>query len=505
MNKSKIFIFYLLFSGLPVFAATAFTYWDPQDTTTVPKTLSLMGLYSSITPSKNTFLPSVNHFDVNSPLWSDGAHKNRWFILKPNTSIGFKLMDDYYDYPDSAVFIKQFDIDTIAGEPSSRVRWETRILFNKKDIVDTDAVTKKVNKEDHWYGYSYKWDADQKDAKLIGVKERKDSIRTFPNGKNQAAVMKKWLFPSRNQCNQCHRVMRDNPNDLHGRSVLGFFTAQLNMPHPDSAKVNQLEYFFSKGILTGDKPANWGSTDVPRWRGIEDNTASVELRARAYIAANCSGCHGARGTATSATSLLLDYDFHDMKPKMEFRQKGVQSGYGSDTAEPQFYKKMDLIANPSGLDSLQIQPALVVPGYPSKSVILVRQKARNAKPGDYYVGSYAMPPLATYEVNNPAMQVIAEWITTLTPVPAPNCCPQAGIHIGHSETFIKLPSIQGRTLRLPQIMASQKNLKVTLVSLNGKTITLSSFAPGLYTLPQSLSRGVYIIKAGNQTFQRQLF
>lgn len=498
----------LVILGLPTLVCANFTYWKPGDTDTasIPKSLSTMGIFSTITNKQITFLPSINHYNVNSPLWSDGAHKDRWFMLKPGTSIGFKLTDDYYDYPDSAVFIKQFDIDTIAGDTMSRVRWETRILYNVKDSVGVDAVTKKNILDDHWYGYSYKWNKTQTDATLIGVKELRDSIRTYPNGKDNAAVMKKWVFPSRSNCAFCHRVDRPNPNGLHGRSVLGFFTAQLNGPHPDSASINQLEYFFSKGLLTGTKPSNWNYSNVPRWAGISDSSASPETRARAYIAANCSGCHGKRGIATYATPLQLNYDFHDMTEHMEFRQLPISGGsHGVDTLPPFYYKKTDRIANPFGKDSLLIQLALVVPGYPTKSVLLARQKSRNTKPGDYNVGSSAMPPLASYEVNAPAMAVITEWITNMFPVKAPNCCPEVGIQYGHTETFLNSPTIQGHLLKLPLALTNAKILKVSMTSITGKATELKAQGGGQYLIPDNLAPGIYFFKAGKQIFQRQLF
>ena len=86
---------------------------------------------------------------------------------------------------------------------------------------------------------------------------------------------------------------------VHGRSLLGFFTAQLNRPHPDSVSRNQLDVFFAQGILKGERPAAWDK--APRWRPIEDESASLDIRARSYVAITCSGCHGARGMMMGAT------------------------------------------------------------------------------------------------------------------------------------------------------------------------------------------------------------
>ena len=165
MQKSvftKGILFLLGLVGLA--SAQSFNYWDPSDTAQKPPaTLSATGLYVNLNANKN-MIAAVQAFEVNSALWSDGSHKKRWFLLKPGTSIGFKEKVDYWDYPDSAVFIKNFSIDTITGDTLSRVLWETRFLILKKRAIDPAAPAKKT---DQWYGFSYKWRKDQKDADLV--------------------------------------------------------------------------------------------------------------------------------------------------------------------------------------------------------------------------------------------------------------------------------------------------------------------------------------------------
>lgn len=495
---------------LPKATLAEINYWkiESEDTATIPKTLSAMGIFSNITAQKITFLPSINHFEVNAPLWSDGAHKNRWFLIKPGAKIGFKLSDDYYDYPDSAIFIKQFDIDTIPGESASRVRWETRILYNIKEVADSNATTGKIIYQDHWYGYTYKWNAAQTDADLVKARGTKDSIRFYPNGISKPSAMKKWAFPSRLDCNRCHvpGFGFSNNEFVHARSVLGFFTAQLNRPHPDSAGINQLEYFFQKGLFTGTKPTNWNYFSVPRWARIDDSTASIDVRARSYIAANCSGCHGDRGIANNAPfSTNINYDFHTMYPQMEFRQRIVKNFPALDTTQPLFYRKKDAIANPLAKDTLRIIPALTIPGYPSKSVIVYRQESRDTVPGSYNGNTNQMPPLASFEVNRPAMSLLRQWISEMAPVLAPHANePVIGINLNHY-SVMRSPIIEGNQLRLPYLLINQGNVKVTMTNVLGQKTELKSLNKSTFEIPSHLNRGVYILQVGNEKFTQYLF
>jgi hypothetical protein len=502
MFKLGIGIKSLLLLSLPVLVRAEFNYWNPEDTATIPKTLSATGLYAngSITAAKKVLLPNAYKFEVNAALWSDGAHKTRWFMVKPGKAIGFDEKNDYYKYPDSTVFIKQFAIDTIPGDTTSRVLWETRFLVSKKEIADTSKKNFRI--DDRWYATTYRWNADQKDAVLVKKSGLDDSIRVYPDGNKKPFKQKKWHFPGRSQCDQCHRV--DYADKVHGRSILGFFTAQLNRPHPDSANINQLEYFFQKGVMTGNRPGFWDQ--APRWANIKDNSASVDLRARAYIAANCSGCHGTRGMETGATfGVSLNYDFHTMESQMEFRQRSVSWPFGLDTLPPFKYKVTDL-ANPDRDTGLVINPALIVPGYPNKSVLLFRQQSRNTKPSDYDPDRNQMPPLGSFEVDTTAIALLTRWVNEMNSIWAPNSKAYLlGVHKISARILLKSPIIEGRTLRLPPELAGDGNVMVSLTSLAGRTQALNQTGRGVYAIPASLNPGVYIIRVGNKTYTRQMF
>ena len=466
-----------------------FRYWDPEDTASVPKTLSLTGLYATAPGKDAPLIAAARPFDLNTPAWSDGAKKKRWVILKPGSSIGFREKDDYWDYPDSVVFVKQFDIDTLAGDTASRVPWETRFLVNKKvQSQDNGPVT------DLWYGFSYKWRSDRQDADLVDLaRGRNDSIRTWPEGTGAGKVarMKRWHFPSIYECQRCH--VPHQGETLHGRSVLGFFTAQLNRPDADSAGWNQLDRFFAEGVLRGQRPFDWDYS--PRWRGLGDTAAGLDLRARSYLAANCSNCHGDRGQALGAEARSgVNFDFHEMVPRMEFRDHRFKYARGLDTVPPLFYSKTDP-ANPMQSDTLRIVPALAVPGYPQKSLVVSRQKARST-PGSFDMDQNQMPPLGTLEVDREAVALLEEWVRRMPQ-------PVIGLHgiAPRAERGIRL---QGRMLSLDPKTGSGREAP-SMASLDGRRVALRRIAPGVYELPAGLPKGLYLIRSGADRVLRYLF
>src|SRR6185295_13706306 len=152
-----------------------------------------------------------------------------------------------------------------------------------------------------WYGFSYRWRRNQQDADLAPIDGLNDSIRTFPDGLAKPLWKKKWFYPSQRDCNRCHGNGHDSYQNLHTRGVLGFFTAQLNRTYWHGTG-NQMDSLFARNVIklaaNGQKPANWNNS--PRWWAPADPASgdprdSLGARARAYIAANCSGCHSPRG------------------------------------------------------------------------------------------------------------------------------------------------------------------------------------------------------------------
>ncbi|HEV3026399.1 MAG TPA: PQQ-dependent sugar dehydrogenase [Planctomycetota bacterium] len=213
----------------------------------LPKLLSETGIFASL----ETLEPSAGilPYDVNSPLWSDGASKRRWIALPENRRIGFSARGDW-SFPAATLFIKHFELGR---------RLETRLL-----IVDGSGGG---------YGVTYRWREDQRDAELL------DGALTEKLGRQS------WTYPSRADCLACHTV--------NAGFVLGVKTRQLNRPL--AAQGNQIWDWSEKGYFIARLKESY-LTGYDRLSAIGDETAPLEARARSYLDSNCSGCHRPGGT-----------------------------------------------------------------------------------------------------------------------------------------------------------------------------------------------------------------
>jgi uncharacterized repeat protein (TIGR03806 family) len=241
---------------------------------TFPQTLSATGLFTNTAALQPH--PGLIEFDVNSPLWSDGAAKRRWIALPDGSRIGFSPTEAW-EFPPGTVMVKHFELELVVGDPSSRTRLETRVL-----IRDTSG----------WAGFTYRWNAAQTDADLLAGGE--DATYTVedpaaPGGTRQQV----WRFPSRTDCLRCHTVAAGG--------VLGVRTGQLHRDFPYPAMTdNQLRAWNGIGLFsTNIGPASAHGA----WTRPDDASASLTLRARSYMAANCAQCHLPDGPAPGGIDL----------------------------------------------------------------------------------------------------------------------------------------------------------------------------------------------------------
>ena len=241
-----------------------------------PPTLLETGAFSNLA----TLTPATGliPYTVNSPLWSDGAVKTRWFAVPndgpPYTTgeqIGFAPTGEW-SFPNGTVFVKHFEltVNEITGE---RKRLETRLLVRNAD----GAV----------YGVTYKWRSDNSNADLLPGGLDENITITESSG---ATHVQKWSYPSRGQCLACHASAASY--------VLGQKTHQLNgdFTYPTTGRTdNQLRTFAHLGLLN---PAP-NESDIPTFLkavAVTNPTATVQHRMRSWIDANCSQCHRPGGT-----------------------------------------------------------------------------------------------------------------------------------------------------------------------------------------------------------------
>ncbi|HVR73361.1 MAG TPA: PQQ-dependent sugar dehydrogenase, partial [Planctomycetota bacterium] len=226
---------------------------------TFPQKLSETGLFDS----RDTRLPGpcLIPYDVNAPLWSDGADKDRWMAVPDGKRINIRPDGDW-DFPIGTVLVKSFKL--------SGKLIETRLLMRHDD--------------GEWAGYSYEWDSLSRDATLL------------PDSKTKSTGGTTWTFPGRAQCLQCHTAAA-------GR-VLGLETAQLNRPfrYPSTGRTaNQLATLEHIGLFSTALPGSPAS--LPVLSALTDGSQTAAARARAYLHSNCSHCHRPDGGGRSSADL----------------------------------------------------------------------------------------------------------------------------------------------------------------------------------------------------------
>lgn len=116
----------------------------------LPALLSQTGAFADLA----TLTPSTGlvKYEVNSPLWSDGAHKDRWMAIPDGQKIGFATNGEW-TFPAGSVWVKHFELSTNELNPELRRRLETRLL-----VRDTNNYV---------YGASYRWRPDYSDADIV--------------------------------------------------------------------------------------------------------------------------------------------------------------------------------------------------------------------------------------------------------------------------------------------------------------------------------------------------
>ena len=337
---------------------------QPTTSEKFPRKLSNSGLFTDV--AKHEMRPGVIPYSVNSPLWSDGSQKARFFAIPHdagNDGVPPKISaggNRGWGFPEQTVLVKSFSVDMVDGDPKSR-RWiETRFLHRE-------------NKE--WVGYSYRWNNEQTDATLVG-KAGADIVFKV-RASDGSLVDRKWRYPSRAECMVCH--------SRAANYVLGLSTPQMNRDHDYSAiggrvdnQLRTLEHLgYFKLKRKGGKDAAFNPDDHPRLADPYDESAPLADRALSYLHSNCAQCHVAAGGGNS--QMILSFG---TKPD-----------------------KQNLIDADPLHDRFGIADAkLVAPGSPERSLVLQRIARRG--PGQ-------MPQLATTLVDERAVAMFKEWIKEL--------------------------------------------------------------------------------------------
>lgn len=350
-----------------------------------PRKLSETGLFRDTAGQQPA--TGVIGFDINAPMWSDGARGERWIALPEKSQVVATtnavpvpgtIMVTRMQYPKHAVLAKTLSLPIDSQQPHRSRKIETQILhFNGHT----------------WRGYSYRWNEEQTDAELVSAEGEDQVITLMAEGPGKPARTQLWHFSGRAECVRCH-----NPW-VH--FSLAFNLAQLNRGGNSGespahvSPENQLDVLERMGVITwGDVapvPAEGGSSapvplenvaDLVRSRTSQkqlldpaNSSERVGDRARSYLAVNCSHCH--QFNAGGATELDLRYEL----PIEQTKTLGMRPTQGT----------------------FEMPDALVIaPGDPFHSVLYYRLSK---------LGRGRMPHLGSAVIDQNGLELIRHWIT----------------------------------------------------------------------------------------------
>jgi glucose/arabinose dehydrogenase len=217
-------------------------------------------------------------------------------------------------------------------------------------------------------GYTYAWRADGSDAELVEA-TRREQRNDVP-----------WTFPGTEACDQCHTAGA-------GRT-LGLTLPQLTT----SLSANeQLRGLLSHSALTTwQNPPDAMQRWIPRGTAVTNpaptdtiatnDAALLERRARVYLDVNCSHCHRPDGPGRVGLDLRFTTPLAD-----------------TGVCEPVTLGELDSTSGKR-----------VQPGDAKDSVLVQRMSRRDAQ---------GMPPLATHLVDAEGVELISQWVNSLTACP----------------------------------------------------------------------------------------
>jgi uncharacterized repeat protein (TIGR03806 family) len=247
-------------------------------------------------------------YDLNTPLFSDYAHKLRAIWMPRGTSAKFDP-DGGFDFPVGTIISKTFYYPVVKGAArdskavartydqstdfSDKAQGERGLKLANVHLVETRIL---VHREGGWEALPYVWNAAQTEAVLARTGDAKPLELVADDGTKEAFT---YVVPNENQCAGCHVV------DLKTKQIapIGTKARHLNREYPYAAgPENQLLRWTKLGYLTGmADPAS--AAKNADWRDVAQ---PLDARARAYLDINCGHCHNAKGPAnTTALDLTI--------------------------------------------------------------------------------------------------------------------------------------------------------------------------------------------------------
>lgn len=288
-------------------------------------------------------------YELNSPLFSDYAFKQRFVKIPVGRKVGYHS-SEVLDFPEGSVLIKNFYYPADFRKPEGQRKiLETRLLIFEKD---------------EWRALPYIWNEEQTEAYLDVAGKTVPVSWTHTDGTIRQTD---YSIPNANQCKGCH---------LRGAHVvpIGPSVRQLNGVRQGQSRTQLIEWQ-DHGLI--DLPAG---QKLPRLAAYEDPQEPTEARARAWLEINCAHCHRPDGPGkTSGLHLLATVTD---RAKLGIGKAPIAAGKGSGG---RLYS--------------------IVPGQPDQSILQYRIESTH--PG------IMMPELGRSLVHEEGVALVKKWIVGL--------------------------------------------------------------------------------------------
>ena len=316
-------------------------------------------------------------YDLNTPLFTDYAHKLRTIWMPEGSSAQYRA-DAALDFPVGTVISKTFYYPLPEGQAwdgksvartdasSHNLLQNETLDLAKVRLVETRIL---VHREKGWVAIPYVWNAEQTEAVLMRTGQHVPLELVDAAGEREALA---YQVPDENQCAGCHAVN----NKSRQIAPIGPKAQHLNRDFDYiGGTENQLQHLQRVGYLTGVPEA---PSEIPRLANWQDAAhASLEDRARGYLDINCGHCHSATGAAVTS-GMWMDASTTD-RLKLGFCKQPIAAGTGTG-------------------DRLYD----IVPGQAEASVLHYRMASNDP--------SAMMPELGRAVVHREGVELIREWI-----------------------------------------------------------------------------------------------
>jgi len=318
----------------------------PPGSQTPVERLSELGIFEG-DPARQVPRPGFVAYDINAPLYSDGARKRRFLYVPAGSRI--QTSSEHWVLPVGSYLVKTFSFPRDLRNPALGERLvETRFL---------------VRTEDGFTASTYVWNDAQTDAQAS-----RGDLDVPVTYLDERGTPRQQVFhvPSPSQCAACHA----------GRA-LGLRARQLDhlADYADGTH-DQISHWLELGLIDR-RPAAHLLLVNP------EGDAPLAARARSYLDANCSHCHGEGGRA-ERTGLFWDLE-HTTPTEMPTCRET---------------RRID------GRDRV------LVPGHPEESEFLARMRSANPR--------VHMPRGPSTLADQGGISLLSDWVGSL---PARTCEP----------------------------------------------------------------------------------